>query len=126
MGLILAVAAGGFVWVFTGPTETGLESDLPAAVEAVQPAAGSNVLRQSEIVADLATGYDGQLTLNGRAVPRNEVRVVSGLNQYTFTPAASEDFDDLTGRVCAIVTYWRAGGSFENPLGSHQWCFDLT
>ena len=126
MGLILAAAAGGFVWVFTGPTDTGLETNLPAAVESVQPASGSNVLRQTEIVADLAAGLEGQLSLNGRPAPRDEVRVVSGLNQYAFSPAASEEFDDLNGLVCAVITYWRAGGSFEAPLGSYRWCFTLT
>lgn len=115
------------MWVFTGPTDTGLEDpNLPAAVESVQPAAGSNVLRQSDIVADLASGFDAYLTLNGRTVPPDEVRVVDGLNQYVFSPVASDEFGELNGLVCAVVVYWGLGGSAEDPAGSHRWCFNLT
>lgn len=122
-GLILMVAIGGFVWVFTGPTDTG-QGELPAAVESVFPSGGNLELRQTTIIADLASGYLGYLMLDGIELPPDQVRLVEGLNRLEFTPEPGGDID-LRGRHCAAVVYWTVTQTRDDGR-AYRWCFNLT
>lgn len=124
MGLVLAVALGGFAYTFSAPTQVD-GPRLPAAVEAVFPEGGDLDLRQATIVADLAPGYVGYLLLDGVELPADQVRVVDGLNRYELVPDADSDLRELRpGPHCASVAYWPIGLS-EAEGSSFRWCFRL-
>ncbi|MCA1691289.1 MAG: hypothetical protein ABR540_13435 [Acidimicrobiales bacterium] len=124
MGLIAAVAIGGIVYTFSGPTQSD-DPDRPAAVEGVSPAGGNLDLRQVTISADLAPGYTGYLTMDGVEVPEDDLQRVDALNSVTLRPQPDSDYRELEpGPHCAGVVYWRIGGSQEESM-SHRWCFRL-
>lgn len=124
MTLILAVAVGGFVFVFTAPKQD-LLPDRPPAVEAVYPDGGNLDLRQVAIVADLAPGYTGYLLVDGVEVPRDDVQFVDALNTLTLRPRAGSDYETLSpGPHCVTVVYHRIGEP-ESESDSYRWCFRL-
>ncbi len=124
MTLIAAVAVGGLVFAFSGPTQTD-DSNLPAAVEAVFPLSGNLELRQAQIFADLAPGYTGYLLFDGVEVPLDDIQFVDALNTLTLKPGPGSDFARLEeGSHCATVFYRQIGQPRENSA-SYRWCFRL-
>ena len=124
MTLILAVAVGGFVFVFSEPKQE-LIPDRPPEVEAVYPDGGNLDLRQVTIVADLAPGYTGYLLLDGVEVPRDDVQFVDALNTLTLRPQPGSDYEVLRpGPHCATAVYRRIGEP-ESESSNYRWCFRL-
>ena len=124
MGLVAALAVGGIVYTFSGPTQTD-DPTIPAAVESVSPAGGNLDLRQVTIAADLAPGYTGYLTLDGVEVPEDDLQRVDALNSVTLRPGPDSDYLELQpGRHCAGVVYWRIGRP-RAEAQTHRWCFSL-
>ncbi|MDP1805297.1 MAG: hypothetical protein Q8K72_09040, partial [Acidimicrobiales bacterium] len=85
MTAIAAVAVGGIVFAFSGPTLTS-NDNFPPAIESVFPVSGTLELRQAQIVANLAPGYTGYLAIDGREVPEDDVQFVDALNTLTLKP----------------------------------------
>lgn len=70
--VVLALAAG----IFTYGCNVGESADDAndnAAIVEQYPAPGDRALRQTEVGATLALGYDGRLTVNGVAIPEEQM-----------------------------------------------------
>lgn len=124
MTLIAAVAVGGLVFAFSGPTQDDAP-DLPPGVESVFPVGGNLELRQVAIVADLAPGYTGYLAIDGNEVPEDDVQFVDALNSLTLRPQPGSDFETFeAGSHCATVFY-RPIGQPRTNSSAFRWCFRL-
>ena len=124
MTLIAAVAVGGIVFAFSGPTQDDGVTK-PAAIESVFPVAGNLELRQVRISADLAPGYTGYLAIDGNEVPEDDVQFVDALNSLTLRPQPGSDFERLAeGSHCATVFYRRIGQPRASSA-AFNWCFRL-
>ena len=100
--------------------------DLPVGIQSVDPTPGSNVLSQSNIVVDLASGYTADLVVNGVEIPEGQLFRVQGLNQLTFRPGTGQAFEQLLpDRNCIQVEYWLIAQGPEDSL-SYDWCFDAS
>lgn len=122
--VLIAVAVGGLVVaVNNGRTSPTALTDRDAAVDAVIPTEGAEVLRQSTVGIDLADGYDASLVINNQVIPDDQLGGDPGLGLYTFTPAPGQAVESLSGgQNCAIATFWRIG---EEPQRTQtvRWCF---
>ncbi len=124
MTLIAAVAVGGIVFAFSGPTQDDGVTK-PAAIESVFPVAGNLELRQVRISADLAPGYTGYLAIDGVEVPEDDIQFVLALNTVTLQPQPGSDFEQLgEGTHCATVFYRQIGQPRANS-SAYRWCFRL-
>ena len=96
-------------------------------LEAVQPVNRAEAqARQIAIVADLAPGYLGVLTINDITIPDNQLEQDDGNNRLIFRPGAGKAVTALNGREnCASVPYWRIelGSSSAGP--PYRWCFNV-
>lgn len=96
-------------------------------LEAVQPVNRAEAqARQIAIVADLAPGYLGVLTVNDITIPDNQLEQDDGNNRLIFRPGAGKAVTALNGREnCASVSYWRVelGSSTAGP--PYRWCFNV-
>ena len=123
---LLAVAAVGFIYAFTRPTEHQQPALKDTAVKHVEPAPGDQVLRQSEISADLDPTYTGVLSIDGHRIPEDQLQRIAGLNRVALTPGAGKDFTKLAaGRHCATVEFWPTAEP-NAPHRSFPWCFSVT
>ena len=124
MTLIAAIAVGGFVFAFSGPTQDK-GGDTPPAVESVFPVSGNLELRQVSIYADLAPGYTGYLAIDGNEVPEDDIQFVPALNTVTLKPQPGSDFETFEpGPHCATVFYRQIGQPRSNS-SAYRWCFRL-
>ncbi|HEX2576765.1 MAG TPA: hypothetical protein VHK88_10485 [Aquihabitans sp.] len=143
---VLALAVGILVWggsraEVTQPTGTG---DL--VVDKISPGDGAKALRQTEVGADLKAGFDGRLTINGTAIPEEQMQGVvdpsspeaarlppeqqeklrpNNRNRVYFLPGPGKVIEKLPqGEVVITVTYFRDGAPTLDR-GSLTWTIDV-
>ena len=110
IGLLLVAAFGAFALAGRyGVDSTEDLTALDSAVEQLIPGDGSpNVLRQAEIGIDLATGWTGELSINGTPIPDDQLRRNDPLNQLFFTPGEGKEIERLpAGTVVVVASIWR-------------------
>ena len=122
-------------------------SQLPAAIERISPVPDAvQVLAQSQVVVDLAEGYEGRLQIddvefptlrmenltNDDVDPGEQVEIPAGVvfepgnDTLTFTPGPGIDierFDDGIHNVRVI--YWPADRG-EGAARSYSWTFNVV
>ena len=121
----LAIVVAGF-----RSAETGRDAQrLPSVVESISPGPGDEVLRQSQVFVDLATGYNAVLILDGTELPVTRLdELTKGTNakpgsQVDIPPTAIYDPGNCTisylpqegapiesftqGKHSAAIIYWK-------------------
>ena len=110
----------------TGTRDPATVSGRPDVVEHLIPGQGDDVIRQAELGIDLAPGYEGDLILNGVAIPTKQLRLVPPQNQVFFTPGRGKVVERLNaGPNCMTAVVWRSAlgrGSANDQ--SFTWCFN--
>jgi len=71
--LLLLAAAGSLVIAAGSAEDTGKGGALDSAIVSYTPDPGGRVLRQSQVGVELEPGYDGRLTINGVAIPEEQM-----------------------------------------------------
>ena len=106
--------------VYIGSPRT---TDLPVAIQAVSPIAGSNVLSQSDVVVDLAVGYTGEIDINGVPIPDDQINEAAALNQFRFQPGQGKAIERLfPDQNCVRVNYWLIVQGPDSAQ-TYTWCF---
>lgn len=112
--------------------------DDPAVVRRT-PAPGAHVLRQSPVGVELLSGYDGELTINGAAIPEDQLDGAVGpsnpvydpkegirpnnRNQVFFTPGPGKVIDRYpTGEVQVTARFWDIADG-RSTARSISWAF---
>ena len=108
----------------SGGDSDPVASDSASAIESYQPAPGGRVLRQSEVGVVLEDGYDGRITIDGVAIPEEQmVGAIDPTNpEYDpeagprpnnksvvkFQPGPGQAVTEYdTGSVEITIRYWR-------------------
>lgn len=127
LGLAVAAAFGLLFFGFSRDSGTeGTAASGGDAVEALIPAANSEVLSQNTIGLDLAAGYTGELSINGTQVPDDEL--VDDRQQYRllYQPAENSALGTLpAGENCAQALVWPISDGRQNAR-TVSWCFNVT
>ncbi len=123
---MLALAAALFtvaVVVYQGNPRS---TDLPVAIQAVAPEAGSNVLSQTDVSVDLAVGYTAELEINGIVIPEEQLFRIEALNQLSYEPREGKIVPKLLpDQNCVRVFYWLIAQGRDTTT-SYTWCFDAS
>lgn len=136
--LLLTAAAAAFVAAYLSTADsddsTGGGNSF---VEQLIPGRDTQLVQQGTVGIDLAAGWEGELVINGIAIPRDQldfrpnpvngttVPVVNAGNMLQFTPGEGKVLESLpVGNVCATATVWEAeSGPDDSRLVT--WCFDV-
>jgi len=123
---MLALAAAIFAIAVAVDQSNPRSTDLPVAIQAVSPQAGSNVLSQTDVAVDLAVGYTAELEINGIMIPEEQLFRVQALNQLSFEPRDGKIIDKLLpDQNCVRVFYWLIAQGPDDKQ-SYTWCFDAS
>lgn len=107
-----------------GDTDPAGNSGTGAAIESYQPGPGGRVLRQSEVGVVLEAGYDGRITIDGIAIPEEQMVGAVDPSSPEYDPEAGPRPNNksvvkfqpgpgkavteyATGTVEIAVRYWR-------------------
>ena len=148
--LIASLGVGlGLVFIVIGfrSAETGRDAlKFPAEVELVSPLPDASVLRQNPVSADLVPGYTGELSIDGIALPPEEIktsisnvprsndnivlppgaRFDPGTNVVSFVPGDGTPFPTFkTGRHTVVLTFWRLDQG-QDEARTYTWEFEVT
>jgi hypothetical protein len=122
-------------------------SNLPDAIETVSPAPDAvQVLAQTQVIVDLAEGYEGRLTIDDVAFntmrigqfmdedadPGDQVEVPAGVvfepgnGTLTFTPGPGLDIERFDDGIHAVtVVYWTVEDG-DDDARSYSWSFNVV
>ncbi len=144
IALALVVAVGVLVW--SGQrAETGQPEGTGNRIVVNQfPLAGGRALRQTQVIATLRSGYDGRLTINGIAIPEDQMDGVvpdgspeavgpngeiltqlrpNNRNVVAFSPGPGKVIEKLPeGLITVTVAYFRDLSPTEDR-GAATWSF---
>jgi hypothetical protein len=121
IGLGFFALAGAFGRTDDGQVkdEEGLEAVAPVNTAEAQP-------RQTVVVADLASGYDGQLTIDGTVIPRAQMELDQGLNKLIFRPGDGKVVTEFhPGQVNVSITYWPLEQGIQQGR-IYRWSFSVV
>jgi hypothetical protein len=141
IGVALLTAFASAAWLIGG-TEPNENADLDKSVIiSLTPNDGAQALRQTQVGADLAVGYDGRLTINGIEIPEDQMvgardpaqvspedLAQNGLrannrNQVYFKPGPGKVIETFeSGTVDITLRYFREGQPGEGA-GTVRWSF---
>jgi hypothetical protein len=119
----LALAAVIAATVLLAPS--GRLTDLPEAVEAVAPADGSTVQRQTDLVVDMQVGYTVQLWIDGLAIPQDEIAAVEPTGVHTWTPGPGQSFEEWTPGLHGVLVRYEGASGATPDLGEVRWVFTV-
>ena len=96
--------------------------ELPEAVEAITPADGDTVLRQTDLTIDMAIGYEIEVFIDSVLVPASEFSYVEPTAVWTWVPGPGKRFEAWEpGLHSVLVRYERVVGGVD--IGEHRWVF---
>jgi hypothetical protein len=79
----------------------------PAEIVALEPNESDQLLPQGEVGAQLRVGLTGQLTIDGRAIPQDQISGDPNLGEVLFDPGPGKDIEEFTkGGHTAVIEWW--------------------
>lgn len=97
-------------------------------VEALTPGEATSVVQQSIVSIDLAPGWTGELTINGIAIPEEQLQRNDALNLISFQPLDDHVIERLqAGQNCATAAVWPIAEGPEGPSArTIPWCWEVV
>ena len=115
------------ILTLSGNKDQGLSADNAKVVDALIPAANTQVPQQSSVGIDLVAGWDGVLRINGVEIPEDELVKTPQTWLIIFTPGdgkAVEEFE--TGRNCVTAVIWPIADGRGAADRQVPWCFEVV
>lgn len=127
MVMVALAAVAGLVYTVSLATTGDDEASqaLPEYVDRLIPNSGDEVLTQSAVGIDVATGYDAYLIVNGTEVQTEDAGLVKdlGLGLVQYQPGQGKLIESLNPeKNCVTAMIWRQidGQETAEPF---NWCF---
>lgn len=120
--LLLGVA---FIAVVVGAillAPEGAPSPLPEAVDRIEPGDGELVFAQPEVVLDLASGYRAAITIDGIAVPGEQVTWIEATGLHVFRPGPGKVIETWEPGLHLVEAVWDGTPGHPDP-GNLSWAF---
>jgi hypothetical protein len=102
----------------------------PSAIIALSPDEQQLILPQDRIGAQVRPIYTGQLLIDGRVIPKDQITGDPNLGEIYFEPGAGKELTELEeGTHTAIIQWWPREivspeeASEQGKLASYQWTF---
>jgi hypothetical protein len=106
--------------------------ERPSQVLNIQPQEGDHIIPQAPIVIALKDEYTGQLSIDGRLIPLDQVTVRNpNLFELTFQPSEGKDIEAFEpGAHTATIEFWPATKEYEEAkaareVGTYAWSFNV-
>ena len=120
---LLIVAAAGVVGLLAmssnGRPQPGL---FPGQIYQLSPNPGDQAPHQTRVGVIVSPTWSAELSINGIAIPLDEMTIRSSLGEYFYNPGPGKVIEELPrGRICVVASA-RSQLDDEDPV-SHAWCF---
>lgn len=124
---VTALIVGGAAQV-NGPATV----QRPSEIVDLQPNESDQQLPQGEVSAQLRAGLTGQISIDGKAIPQDQVTVNPSLGTISFDPGPGKDIEEFTkGGHTAVLEWWPVRfataeeARAKQELRSYTWAFNV-
>ncbi len=124
---VTALIVGGAAQV-NGPATV----QRPSEIVDLQPNESDQQLPQGEVSAQLRAGLTGQISIDGKAIPQDQVTVNPSLGTISFDPGPGKDIEEFTkGGHTAVLEWWPVrfataeDARAKQQLRSYTWAFNV-
>ena len=125
ISLLIAVGVGGLILAFSEAESEPPTVTVPG-VESVSPRPGTFALRQDRVIADLQTGFEGVLQIDGVEIPEDQLQRTTELGIVSFAPGPEKEFEQLApGRHRARVVFWPISEGRGDSNRTYDWVFNV-
>jgi len=122
--VLLVVLNLGIFLLANADTSPGGKPLLPSTVESISPERGEITGLLDDVTIDLADNLQGELILNGRLIPEDQLDNIPELGVISFRPGPGKDFTRLaTGDNTVVVHYWPRNEPRPPRPASFSWRF---
>ena len=104
----------------------------PNEIVDLQPNESDQLLPQGEVSAQLRANLTGQLAIDGKAIPQDQVTVNTSLGTIAFDPGPGKDIEEFTkGGHTAVLEWWPVKyataeeARAQHELRSYTWSFNV-
>lgn len=123
--LALAIAAFVAAYLTTSDSDEGGSGTDGEFVERLLPERDTQIVQQGTVGIDLAPGWEASLTIDGTAIPADDLDITTSLNLVQFTPGEDKAMRTLpVGNVCAQARAWETATGPDDAR-TVSWCFDV-
>jgi hypothetical protein len=138
---LLVVCAVGAIAIFVGAYRANRDPssnstcNQPAAIDTLFPQCNVQVLNQSQVGVDMAAGYTADLTLNGVAIPLDQlehrpaastVDLRTAPDLFVFTPGPGKAVEKLKPGLNEAIVFYRKLSENEATTVSFHWFFNAN
>jgi hypothetical protein len=104
----------------------------PSEIVMLEPNESDQLLPQGEVGAQLHADLTGQLTIDGRAIPQDQITGDPNLGEVRFDPGPGKDIEEFTkGGHTAVLEWWprtiktAEEARAQRQLRSYTWSFNV-
>jgi hypothetical protein len=138
---MLVVFTVGAVAIFVGAYRANSDPSAnngcnqPDAIELLYPQCKTQVFNQSQVGVDLAPGYTAELTVNGVAIPLDEIEnrpaastvdLRTAPDLFLFTPGPGKVIEKLKPGLNEAIVFYRKLSENEATTTSFHWFFNAN
>ena len=105
---------------------SGGPDSLPEPLESVSPGPGALVIAQTEIVVEIAIGYEVALVVDGIPIPADEIYAVTATGTFRWRPRPGGVIEELTPGEHTIEVSWDRTANDRPDPGAYSWTFRVT
>jgi len=125
---LLAVLNLSLILLDDTDTSTPGASSLPTFVESIHPNSGELTGLVDDVTIDLNDTLTGDMALNGRVIPEDQLDRTPELGIISFRPGKGKDFERLPSGENSVVVYaWPRTAARPEPLDKaplrYSWTF---
>ncbi|HEV7523626.1 MAG TPA: hypothetical protein VGP92_01590 [Acidimicrobiia bacterium] len=104
----------------------------PAEIISLQPNESDQLLPQGGVGAQLRSEFTGQITIDGRVIPQDQISGDPNLGEVLFDPGPGKDIREFTkGGHSAVIQWWprtiptAEAARAKHQLRSYTWSFNV-
>jgi hypothetical protein len=107
----------------------------PSAIDVLYPQCNTLTFSQSQVGVDIAQGYTAELTVNGVAIPLDQIENRPAQNAtdlktapdlFLFTPGPGKAVEKLKPGVNSVIVFYRKLSANESTTETFEWFFNAS
>ena len=129
---IVLVAVNVLIWGGRSQVNGPANVQRPAEIVTLEPNESDQLLPQGEVGAQLRAEFTGEITIDGRIIPQDQISGDPNLGEVLFDPGPDKDIREFTkGGHTAVIQWWPRtiatadAARAQRQLRSYTWSFNV-
>jgi hypothetical protein len=129
---VLVIGVNILIWGGRSQVNGPATIQRPAEIVSLQPNESDELLPQGEVGAQLRANLQGQISIDGRPIPQDQVTSTPTLGTIAFDPGPGKDIQEFSkGGHTAVLEWWpitlptAEAAKAQHQLRSYTWSFNV-